>query len=57
MLSGPYIKKDTTLAMKSALQVNDSKVSAVGFQEASMDIWDKKYRLKTKSGEVVDETG
>jgi len=28
----------------------------ISFQEASMDIWDKKYRLKTKSGEPVDET-
>jgi ribonucleoside-diphosphate reductase alpha chain len=26
------------------------------FQEASIDIWDKKYRLKSKTGEVVDET-
>ncbi|MEM7378096.1 MAG: adenosylcobalamin-dependent ribonucleoside-diphosphate reductase, partial [Pseudomonadota bacterium] len=27
---------------------------AVAMQDASMDIWDKKYRLKTKSGEPVD---
>ncbi len=26
----------------------------IPFQEASLDIWDKKYRLKTKTGEVVD---
>ena len=26
----------------------------IPMQPASMDIWDKKYRLKTKSGEVVD---
>lgn len=25
-------------------------------QETSVDIWDKKYRLKTKEGKVVDET-
>jgi ribonucleoside-diphosphate reductase alpha chain len=42
--------------MKSALQVGETKASTVGFQEASMDIWDKKYRLKSKSGEVIDET-
>ena len=42
--------------MKSALQVGETKVSTVGFQEASMDIWDKKYRLKSKNGEVVDES-
>ena len=39
------------------------RVEAVGtenkeipFQEASLDIWDKKYRLKAKSGEIVDTT-
>jgi ribonucleoside-diphosphate reductase alpha chain len=42
--------------MKSALQVEKTKISAVGFQDASMDIWDKKYRLKTRNGDVVDET-
>ncbi|MCB1756489.1 MAG: ribonucleoside-diphosphate reductase, adenosylcobalamin-dependent, partial [Gammaproteobacteria bacterium] len=26
----------------------------IPFQEASMDIWDKKYRLKTKEGEAID---
>ena len=30
-------------------------VQEIPFQEASMDIWDKKYRLKTKEGESVDE--
>jgi ribonucleoside-diphosphate reductase alpha chain len=42
--------------MKSAAQVNQLKVSAIGFQEASIDIWDTKYRLKSKVGEIVDET-
>jgi ribonucleoside-diphosphate reductase alpha chain len=42
--------------MKSALQRENGKTSAVGFQEASLDIWDKKYRLKTRNGEVIDET-
>jgi ribonucleoside-diphosphate reductase alpha chain len=32
------------------------RTGTVGFQEASIDIWDKKYRLKSKTGEVVDET-
>ncbi len=27
---------------------------AVPFQEASLDIWDKKYRLKSKIGECID---
>jgi ribonucleoside-diphosphate reductase alpha chain len=32
----------------------DSK--EIPMQDASLDIWDKKYRLKAKSGEVIDET-
>jgi ribonucleoside-diphosphate reductase alpha chain len=32
----------------------DSKV--IPLQEASLDIWDKKYRLKSKIGEVIDKT-
>jgi len=27
----------------------------IPFQAASLDIWDKKYRLKSKTGEVIDE--
>jgi ribonucleoside-diphosphate reductase alpha chain len=32
----------------------DSK--EIAFQEASLDIWDKKYRLKSKTGEIIDHT-
>ena len=43
--------------MKSAhLKPVDTSVTNIPFQPASMDIWDKKYRLKTKDGEVIDET-
>jgi ribonucleoside-diphosphate reductase alpha chain len=28
----------------------------IPFQAASLDIWDKKYRLKSKTGEIIDET-
>ena len=42
--------------MKSAAQVSQSTAATIGFQEASLDIWDKKYRLKAKSGDVIDET-
>jgi ribonucleoside-diphosphate reductase alpha chain len=27
----------------------------IAFQEASLDIWDKKYRLKSKTGEYIDQ--
>jgi len=31
-------------------------IQAVPFQEASLDIWDKKYRLKSKIGECIDNS-
>ena len=41
--------------MNTAIEVADKGVSDIPFQEASTDIWDTKYRLKTKSGEAVDK--
>ncbi|MGD9265549.1 MAG: adenosylcobalamin-dependent ribonucleoside-diphosphate reductase [Lysobacterales bacterium] len=32
----------------------NTEIQAVPFQEASLDIWDKKYRLKSKIGECID---
>ena len=31
-----------------------TNVSEIAMQPASLDIWDKKYRLKTKKGQVID---
>ncbi|MDX1556481.1 MAG: ribonucleotide reductase N-terminal alpha domain-containing protein, partial [Xanthomonadales bacterium] len=28
----------------------------IPYQEASLDIWDKKYRLKSKNGDIIDQT-
>ena len=42
--------------MSSALKVDKAAVKAIPVQDASVDIWDKKYRLKTKDGTVLDET-
>ena len=42
--------------MKTAVQIDRARAPGVSFQEASIDIWDKKYRLKSKTGEVIDET-
>ena len=41
--------------MKSALELNATKVADLPLQNASLSIWDTKYRLKTRSGEPVDE--
>ena len=32
----------------------DSK--EIPFQDASLDIWDKKYRLRSNTGEIIDKT-
>jgi len=38
------------------LQAVPNTINDVPFQDASLDIWDTKYRLKTKAGEAVDGT-
>ena len=35
-------------------QLTDATDNTIMFQPASIDIWDKKYRLKAKSGNVID---
>jgi len=40
--------------MDIALELKATKLADVPLQEASLDIWDKKYRLKTRVGEPVD---
>ncbi|CAK0756498.1 Vitamin B12-dependent ribonucleotide reductase [Gammaproteobacteria bacterium] len=41
--------------MKSAhLKAVPNAITDIPFQNASMDIWDKKYRLKAKDGTVID---
>ena len=38
------------------LRVVKSGEAETPVQEASLDIWDKKYRLKSKGGEIIDHT-
>ena len=40
--------------MSAQLKALKSKTQEIPFQDASVDIWDKKYRLKTKDGDNVD---
>ena len=43
--------------MKSAhLRVVPVAASEIPFQSASLDIWDKKYRLKSKDGTIIDQS-
>ncbi|MDH5182966.1 MAG: ribonucleoside-diphosphate reductase, adenosylcobalamin-dependent, partial [Gammaproteobacteria bacterium] len=38
------------------LKVVKSSDMDIALQDASVDIWDKKYRLKSKDGQIVDKT-
>src|SRR5580700_3958226 len=42
--------------MNSVMKLEPKDIDAVPFQEASLDIWDKKYRLTAKDGTPVDKT-
>ncbi len=42
--------------MNTVVKIDPKDVDAIPFQEASLDIWDKKYRLTAKDGSPVDKT-
>ncbi len=41
--------------MSVSAQALSAALPNIAFQEASLDIWDKKYRLKAKSGQIIDK--
>jgi len=42
--------------MNSVVKIETQDVSSIPFQDASLDIWDKKYRLVSKSGQPIDKS-
>ena len=42
--------------MNSVVKLAISDINAIPYQEASLDIWDKKYRLTSKDGEPLDRS-
>lgn len=42
--------------MTAQLHVVTDNITEIPLQSASLDIWDTKYRLKTKDGEAIDNT-
>ncbi len=46
----------TIVAVNTAAKGGEIKLKQMGLQTTSADIWDKKYRLKDKAGNAVDET-
>jgi ribonucleoside-diphosphate reductase alpha chain len=42
--------------MNTVVKLEPKDVDSIAFQEASLDIWDKKYRLTAKDGTAIDRT-
>jgi ribonucleoside-diphosphate reductase alpha chain len=42
--------------MNTVVKIHPKDISDISFQEASFDIWDKKYRLTAKDGSPIDTT-
>jgi ribonucleoside-diphosphate reductase alpha chain len=42
--------------MNSLIKLATSDIDSIPFQETSLDIWDKKYRLVSKSGDPIDKS-
>src|SRR5262252_6331935 len=42
--------------MNTVVKIDPKDLDAIPFQEASLDIWDKKYRLSAKDGTPIDKT-
>ena len=42
--------------MNSLVKIDPQEIESVPFQEASLDIWDKKYRLTAKDGTPIDKS-
>jgi len=42
--------------MNTVVKIEPKLVDEISFQEASLDIWDKKYRLTAKDGSPIDKT-
>src|SRR6202000_3341236 len=42
--------------MNPVVKIDPREIDTVPFQEASLDIWDKKYRLSAKDGTPIDKS-
>jgi ribonucleoside-diphosphate reductase alpha chain len=59
----PYIREKRRQESRSAadfmntvVKIEPKDIDAIPFQEASLDIWDKKYRLTAKDGTPIDKS-
>src|SRR4051812_42007155 len=52
----PHKNPECRGPMNTVVKIQPKDVESIAFQEASLDIWDKKYRLTAKDGSPVDKT-
>ena len=50
------IKGAVRLPMNTVVKIQPKDVGSIPYQEASFDIWDKKYRLTSKDGSPIDKS-
>ena len=55
-MGGPARNPEFFAGMKTAIKLEPMDVNSIPFQEASLDIWDKKYRLTAKDGSPIDRS-
>jgi ribonucleoside-diphosphate reductase alpha chain len=48
--------RSVTHPMNTVVKIEPREIDTVPFQEASLDIWDKKYRLTAKDGTPIDKS-
>jgi ribonucleoside-diphosphate reductase alpha chain len=52
----PTRNPESPTGMKTAIKLDPMDVNSIPFQEAAIDIWEKKYRLCAKDGTPLDRT-
>src|SRR5258708_23397403 len=56
MFSRDNSKGVSKIPMNTVVKIQPKDVDGIPFQEASFDIWDKKYRLTAKDGSPIDQS-
>jgi ribonucleoside-diphosphate reductase alpha chain len=51
-----FAERGAAVIMNSVVKLATSDINTIPYQEASLDIWDKKYRLSSRDGEPIDRS-
>src|ERR1700692_5153053 len=50
------IRREFFIPMNTVVKIQPKDVDGISFQEASFEIWDKKYRLTAKDGSPIEKS-